>query len=138
MQKKIKSFLKHIRSRKVFKVIIFILILATIFFVSIFSYRYIKQQTLDRVQSTIIPTSIKKILTNPESKIRSIENLQEVSGVYQFILKLETNDKKSTYVLYMSKDGKIIFTSGIKVDDIKNTQETATTSASPVIKDETK
>lgn len=133
MQKKVKTKPKQIFSHKIFKIISFILVLSIIFVGSIFIYRQIKQVTLNKVQSTLIPNTVKKILTNPETKIKSIENLQEVSGVYQFILKLETGDKKSNYVLYMTKDGKIIFTSGLEVDKLNNTQSPNTPSISPAI-----
>lgn len=133
MQKKVEAKSKRVSFHKIFKIVSFILILAIIFFVAVYSNHQIKRINLNKVQSTLIPNAVKKILTNPETKIRSIDNLQETSGVYQFILKLETNDKKSNYVLYMTKDSKIIFTSGINVDDIKTTTSPATPSVSPTI-----
>lgn len=120
--------------QKLFKIIVSILVLAILVVLSMYGYGKIQQHKLNKAQATLIPNTVKKILTNPETKIRSIENLQKVSGVYQFILKLETNGKKADYVIYMTTDGKIVFTSGIKVDGIKDVpanQNSATSSATP-------
>lgn len=106
--------------RKLFKIISCVLILAIIAVLSLYGYGKIKESKLNKVQSTFIPSVIKKILLNSETKITSVENIQEVSGVYKFILKLDTKGKKTTDVIYMTKDGKIVFTQGINVDNIKS------------------
>ena len=119
---------------KLFKIISAVLVLAIIIVSSVYLYGKIHRLKLKKVQNNVIPEIVKQILTNPETKIKSIDNLQEVSGVYQFILILETNGKNSHYVAHMTKDGKFVFPSYIKIDDIKDMKEiqnSATPSAAP-------
>lgn len=120
MSKKVDSKFNRQFFRQLFKIIVGILTLAILIVASIFVFGLAQKKQLQKAQSTLIPSTIKKILSNPETKIESIDNLRDVSGVYQFILKLETNGKKSTRVIYMTKDGSVVFTSGIKMEDIKN------------------
>lgn len=103
---------------KLFKIICSVLILSIIIIASVFIYYKIQQVKLKKAQTTLIPGVIKKILNNPDTKIESIENVQDLGGVYQFILVLENNGKKSRYTSYLTKDGKTFFPTGIKIDNL--------------------
>ncbi len=61
-----------------------------------------------------IPAAIEKIA--PQMKLKAIRNLKEISGVYEFELVFDNNGTESPYTSYITKDGKILFTSGTKVD----------------------
>lgn len=66
----------------------------------------------DEFKNKIIPAAIKKVVNDPTTKIE-VANVKETSGVYEFQLKLAGQ----TYTSYITKDGKILFTSGIKLAD---------------------
>jgi len=69
----------------------------------------------DEFKNKIIPEAVKKIVNDPSSKIE-IDNVRDTNGVYEFDLKVNGQ----AYVSYITKDGKILFTSGIKLDDSAN------------------
>lgn len=58
-----------------------------------------------------IPEAIKKVLNSPSTKFE-ITSVVEKSGVYEFVLKLNNQD----YTSYITKDAKILFTSGVELD----------------------
>jgi hypothetical protein len=66
----------------------------------------------DEFKNKIIPAAIKKVLNSPDTKFE-ITTVKETNGVYEFQLKLQGQ----TYTSYITKDGKILFTSGVKLDD---------------------
>ena len=66
----------------------------------------------DEFKNKTIPAAIKKVLNSPDTKFE-ISDIKETSGVYEFQLKLQNQ----TYASYITKDGKILFTSGVKLDD---------------------
>lgn len=73
--------------------------------------------TVYTLKTKTIPDAVKKIV-GPSVNIKEITNLKQVSGVYEFQLSLEASGKVNTYTSYITKDGKIIFTAGTKVDSL--------------------
>ena len=78
----------------------------------------------DEFKNKTIPAAIKKVLNSPDTKFE-ISAIKETNGVYEFQLKLQNQ----TYTSYITKDGKILFTSGVKLDDTSKTPAAATTQA---------
>jgi len=73
----------------------------------------VAQKTLDFINANML-----------QGQTASLENVKAVSGVYEFQLKLGTQE----YTSYVTKDGKYLFTSGI--DMTPSTSTPSTTSAS--------
>ena len=67
-------------------------------------------------KNKVIPQAVKKILGGQKIQI-SIDKVKEQSGVYEFQLTL---DKKRKFTSYITKDGEILFVSGIKLNNLKN------------------
>lgn len=65
----------------------------------------------EEFKNKTIPNAIKKVLNNPDTKFE-VSSVKETNGVYEFQLKLQNQ----TYTSYITKDGKILFTSGVKLD----------------------
>lgn len=65
----------------------------------------------DEFKNKTIPEAVKKIVNDPSAKIE-VANVKDSSGVYEFDLKVNGQ----AYVSYITKDAKILFTSGIKLD----------------------
>lgn len=63
-------------------------------------------------KNKIIPAAVKKVLNSPDTKFE-ITSVKETNGVYEFQLKMQDQ----TYTSYISKDGKLLFTSGVKLDE---------------------
>lgn len=76
----------------------------------------------DEFKNKTIPAAIKKVLNSPDTKFE-VTAIKETSGVYEFQLKLQSQ----TYTSYITKDGKILFTSGVKLDDSAKKDAAATT-----------
>ena len=98
-----------------FYLIILIIILAVVFIVK----RIYSGEQIKNLKNKTIPQAVKKILRNDNANI-AIENIKETNGVYQFqlILKDQNNQK---FISYITKDGKILFTSGINLDQLNQT-----------------
>lgn len=77
----------------------------------------------EEFKNKTIPAAIRKVLNSPDTKFE-IGTIKELSGVYEFELKLQGQ----AYTSYITKDGKILFTSGVKLDD-SGKQATSTTTA---------
>lgn len=69
--------------------------------------------SLNTMKTKVLPDIVKKVVNNPGTKIE-INSVKEVSGMIEF--ELSVNGQK--YTSYTSRDGKLLFTSGIKVDDL--------------------
>lgn len=85
-----------------------------------------------KIQTEIIPKAIKKILGSDTAKI-GVSNLKKVSGVYEFDLTIEGQKYQS----FITTDGKILFSSGYKIDELK-TQTTQTEAKKLTCQDITK
>jgi hypothetical protein len=89
----------------------------------------IVKRSLDRMvqmKNKVIPDAVAKI-TGGTVTLKEISNIKDVSGVYQFDLSLDSGGKVSKYTSYITKDGKILFTSGTKLDELDKTTATGGT-----------
>jgi len=75
--------------------------------------------SMDSIKNKVLPDVIKKIIGNPDQKFK-IGTVKEINGVYEFELEL-TGATAQKYTSYITKDGKILFTSGIKLDSLNKT-----------------
>ena len=75
---------------------------------------------LNTMKTKTIPDLVKKVVNNPATKVE-VTSVKEVSGLVEF----ELNVAGQKYTSYVTKDGKILFTSGIKVDDLNKSQASA-------------
>ncbi|MCL5438883.1 MAG: hypothetical protein M1268_02740 [Patescibacteria group bacterium] len=73
------------------------------------------KNNITKFKNKTLPDLVKKIVNNPSTKI-NIVNIKESNGVYEFTLELGTGANAQKYTSYITKDGKILFTSGIKTD----------------------
>jgi hypothetical protein len=76
---------------------------------------------LNTMKTKTIPGLVKKVVNNPSTKVEVL-SVKEVSGLVEF----ELTVAGQKYTSYVSKDGKLLFTSGIKVDDLNKAQKSAT------------
>jgi len=74
---------------------------------------------MSQLTTKTIPDAVTKI-TGGSMKLKTVQNVKEVSGVYQFEIVFDVNGNEQKYTSYITKDGKIVFTSGSKVDELKN------------------
>lgn len=74
----------------------------------------------DEFKNKTIPAAIKKVLSSPDTKFE-VSSVKDTNGVYEFQLKIQNQ----TYTSYITKDGKILFTSGVKLDEIGKTAASA-------------
>lgn len=82
------------------------------------------------MKTKVLPEVIKKVINDPNTKYE-INSLKETSGLYEF--ELTVNNQK--YTSYITQDGKLLFTSGIKVDDLNKAQASAGTATKTAAKD---
>ncbi|MFH0773258.1 MAG: hypothetical protein V1922_03020 [bacterium] len=75
----------------------------------------------DEFKNKTIPAAIKKVLNSPDTKFE-VASVKETNGVYEFQLKLQNQ----TYTSYITKDAKILFTSGVKLDEVGKAPATKT------------
>lgn len=75
---------------------------------------------LNTMKTKTIPELVKKVVNNPTTKIE-VTSAKEVSGLVEF----ELSVAGQKYTSYVTKDGKLLFTSGIKVDDLNKAQKSA-------------
>jgi len=78
----------------------------------------------DDFKNKTIPAAIKKVLNSPDTKFE-VTSVKETNGVYEFKLKMA----EQTYTSYITKDGKMLFTSGVKLDEIGKTPAASATQA---------
>lgn len=76
---------------------------------------------LNTMKTKTIPDLVKKVVNNPSTKVEVL-SAKEVSGLVEF----ELSVAGQKYTSYVTKDGKLLFTSGIKVDDLNKAQTSAT------------
>lgn len=101
--------------------LLIILALAAVFLiVKIFTMQ--SGASMTTLKEKTLPDTIKKILGNSDQKFK-INTIKETNGVYEFELELQGTTPQK-YTSYITKDGKILFTSGIKLDDLNKQQNT--------------
>lgn len=97
-----------------------------VIFIAVFVFRKISSTDsfTSQLKSRIIPDAVKKVIGDPNVKIKSISDLRDTNGLYEFDLTLDngTNNPQK-YTSYITHDGKILFQGGIKLDTL-NTNNT--------------
>jgi len=91
----------------VFLVLIFLFLL----------FRTFGQGKTSKFTKEIIPNAVKKIMNNQETVV-TVDKLKDVSGVYEFELGIGSGANARKYTSYITKDGNILFSSGIKLKTI--------------------
>jgi len=96
-------------------IIIIILIIIAAFLIK----SMIDDNVKDNLQKKVLPETIKKLV--PANTKITIGKIKDVSNVYEFELNLinsnNSNDAQK-YISYITKDGKILFTSGVKLEEL--------------------
>ena len=119
------SSLSNLTGRRIKFIYLALLIL---FFLIILLVKKISSQiTMNNLKDDILPRAVKKILNNDKANI-SIDNIKETNGVYEFQLTLKDQNNQR-FTSYITKDGKILFTSGIKIEELfaRQTNQNQTT-----------
>lgn len=88
-----------------------IIFLIVILIAGFFGYRYYKTNQLNNFKKNLLPKAVKKAINNEKTEF-TIGEVREASGVYEF--DLTVNGQK--YVSYISKDGKLLFPSVVKLE----------------------
>jgi len=104
------------------------LIISSVILVILLGVGFVKRgrDEMMRLKTTVIPSAVEKIVGDPSVQVKEIANFKEVNGVYEFELNLDYgggNVKKFTS--YITKNGKIFFTAGIKVSELTQTTSNA-------------
>jgi len=98
-----------------------ILILFLVVIAGFLLYKIYSKNDYSKYKNKIIPEAVKKVVGNQNTKI-IIDNVKETNGVIEFELKLGSDDKAQKYTSYITKDGQILFTSGIKLASLSTAQ----------------
>lgn len=116
-QKNKSSFTSYIKKVKKSRWLFFMVgvIIIAFLIISIINKNNKKQY----LRTVILKEVITKITNNPQIKF-TVDDLNEKSGVYQFNLTINNNNNPQKYTSYITKDGKILFTSGIEIDKLLN------------------
>lgn len=99
-------------------------------------------QAMQDAKTKKIPQILKKLI-NSDKVTFEIEKIVENDGVYQFQMKLKADGQEQPYTSYMTKSGKLFFTTGLEVDklnlekDTTKTTETKKKTCSDLSKSET-
>lgn len=106
-----------------------LLVFVLLFLVAVFIFNKNSSNKNDftSLKETVIPALVKKIVA-PDTEV-SIGNIKEANGVYEFELSIGPKDKAQKYTSYITKDAKILFTSGLKVEDLNKQQAQQPTTA---------
>ncbi|MFH0749347.1 MAG: hypothetical protein V1917_00335 [Candidatus Gottesmanbacteria bacterium] len=110
-----------LKRKKLFSFLVPFLIIALLIGVAVVKQGRDKMVTF---KTKTIPDVV-KILAGNATTIKEVANLKEESGVYSFDLSLEVGGQAQKYTSYMTKDGKIFFTSGTKVNELGKPEQTA-------------
>ena len=108
------------------------LVIVILLVAAFFIFQKISSGDVSKMQTVTIPNVVKKVLGSDTAKI-GVSNLKKVSGVYEFDLTI--NGQK--YHSFISNDGKILFPSGQKMEELK-TQTTQTETKKLTCQDVTK
>jgi len=99
------------------------LIFIFVFIAGVLLFKIYSRKQIDDFKDKIIPQAVRKVVGDEKLKI-TIENVRKTSGVIQFDLKLGDEDRAQRYTSYITKDGKILFTSGIKLASLPKAPQT--------------
>lgn len=127
MQKKIKKTSKKNEIKKIDFVRDYLLSNKKVFFIGIsfliivfLIFKINKENKKVEIKNNLLPKAVKRILQNDKANI-SIDYLKETNGVYEFQLTLKDQNNQK-FISYITKDGKILFVSGIKLDELFKNQ----------------
>jgi hypothetical protein len=76
-----------------------------------------EQQRIATFKTKIIPDFARKVINDPSIKL-SIDKVKETSGVYEFEITIERGGRPQKFVSYITKDGRILFPTGVKIDSV--------------------
>lgn len=119
----------HAPKREINSTLIFFLVILVLVAGILFN-KITGETRLNSLKTKTLPEAVKKVIGNPETKFK-IESVKEVSGIYEFVLSIESGATPQKYTSYITKDGKILFTSGVKLSDL---DKTTTDNPSPAAK----
>ncbi len=96
--------------------------------VAVFSAGFLVKKNLDvnKFKKQIIPEAVKQVIGDPNAKF-TVNSVKETSGVYEFELTIGEGSNGQKYTSYISKDGKILFVSGVKLERSNKKETTQTT-----------
>jgi len=94
--------------------------------IGIVGFMKINMDRMVKIKTKTIPEIVGK-LTQGAATVKEVTGLKLVSGVYEFEMNLESNGTVNKYTSYISKDGKLFFVQGTKVDDLNKQLSTADT-----------
>lgn len=109
-------FLMKKQQQKKKNIIVLVIALFVIGLVAGIGFLKFNRDRMVNAKEKTIPGIIQKI--DPSVKLKEVANLKEESGLYVFDLKLDVQGSEQKFTSYMSKDGKLFFTGGIKVADL--------------------
>ncbi len=101
------------------------ILIALIIILAILIPRITSNSNINNLKEKTIPEAVKLAINNPETKF-TVDEVKEKSGVYEFKLKIGEGEQAQEYTSFISKDGKILFTSGIELEQLKATTTTTT------------
>ncbi len=101
------------------------ILIALIIVLAVLIPRISSSSNLNKLKDKTIPDAVKIAINNPETKF-TIGEVKEKSGVYEFKLNIGEGEQAQEYTSYISKDGKILFTSGIEVEQMAASTTTTT------------
>lgn len=81
--------------------------------------------SMKTMKEKTIPNAVKLAINNPTTKF-TIGEVKEKSNVYEFKLKIGEGAAGQEYTSYITKDGKLLFTSAIDVEKLSKPQATPT------------
>ncbi|MDH7476395.1 MAG: hypothetical protein QHH09_02905 [Microgenomates group bacterium] len=93
------------------------LLIVLIFFAGLLFKKIVNEGQRKNFQTKIIPNVVKKVINNDQTKF-SVDSVKDTNGVFEFELSIGTGSAAQKYTSYITKDGKLLFTSGIKVDQL--------------------
>jgi protein-disulfide isomerase len=102
----------------------FFLVVALVFLAGFLLFKISTKDQTEKFKNKIIPEAVKKVMGENKAKV-VVEDVKETNGVIQFDLKLTSNGNEQKYTSYITKDGEILFTSGIKLDSLLAAQSSA-------------
>jgi hypothetical protein len=101
------------------------ILLALIVLIAILIPRITGNASVTKFKKQVIPNAVKIAINNPQTKF-SVGEVKEKSGVYEFKLTIGEGANSQQYTSYISKDGKLLFTSGIDIEKLGKPAATPT------------
>lgn len=104
----------------IFKTSYGVILAAVILFLGYLSYLklFVRSDDLNQLKAKTIPDAVNKMVGDPNVKVE-VGSIKEQSGVYEFELSLTSEGSQPRkFTSYITKDGKIMFQSGAKIDSL--------------------